>query len=412
MKELVLLALLLSPTCCFAQRYDADVPQDAALKDKLDQSISAFARAISSDPNKPTNYFQKGSAELQRSFFEKQPMEDRSNDPVFQHYRDAAIADFTRVIELQPTNSKAYDQRGLAKEDCVADFQADFEKAIVLDPKNASAYLHRGLNDGSFRPNSIDDFTVAIGIDPNCAAAYFYRAEAKQYVKNFDGTIEDLSKCISLNPQRVMPYQLRAYSEVEKGDLAAAESDWNKLTQLRPDDASMWEQLAAIKSRRNDRDGAISDLNRAIKLNPQRSLYLADRGDVERSQGRFQAALTDYRASLNQSDEYKEVTTIRFDIWECETLLGGRQTADKHLARYLKTLGSPWGDWYLKVGQFLLGQTDEKSLLASAPGDYQVKEAHYYITVKKKTDSAHTPISKFDAGPVLGNTVAERAGRI
>lgn len=384
MKAFVLFAVLLSPWCCFAQRYDAEASQDAVSKDRLDHSISVYTNALSSDPRNPTNYFQRGMAELKRSSFEKQPMEDKSIDPAFQHFRDAAIADFTKTIELQPTNSEAYDQRGLAKEDCFAGFDADFDKAIALDPKNALAYLHRGLNDGCFRPNSIDDFTVAIGIDPNCAAAYFYRAEAKQYVKNFDGTIEDLSKCISLNPQMVMPYQLRAYSEFEKGDLAAAEADYQKLTELRPQEDFWWSELAGMKTRQRDFEGAISALNKAIKLNPRGGGYVTARADIKRERGDYQGALDDYRTALNESLEGYDQVSTRFSIWECEARLGGRSTANKHLSHYVRTLTGPYSDWNVKIGRFLLNESNPQSFLSDATKAGQTDQAQHFIDLRKQ----------------------------
>jgi hypothetical protein len=132
MKAFVLFAVLLFPACCFAQRYDAEVPQDVALKDKLDRSIKAFASAISSDPKNPTNYFKRGVAELQRSFFEEQPMEDASIDPAFQHYRNAAIADFTRVCDLTIDGADGGLKRGntpmMVKECCDGREDRSWEK--------------------------------------------------------------------------------------------------------------------------------------------------------------------------------------------------------------------------------------------------------------------------------------------
>jgi tetratricopeptide (TPR) repeat protein len=60
---------------------------------------------------------------------------------------DHAIADFTRVIELDPKSADAYIGRGLAygeKDDC-DNAVADFTRAIELDPESADAYLFRGM---------------------------------------------------------------------------------------------------------------------------------------------------------------------------------------------------------------------------------------------------------------------------
>ncbi|MFZ1977884.1 MAG: tetratricopeptide repeat protein, partial [Bacteroidota bacterium] len=58
----------------------------------------------------------------------------------------AAIADFTDAISLQPSYAEAYCGRGLAKY-CLSDYQgaiADYTKAINLKPDFAEAYSNRG----------------------------------------------------------------------------------------------------------------------------------------------------------------------------------------------------------------------------------------------------------------------------
>jgi tetratricopeptide (TPR) repeat protein len=60
---------------------------------------------------------------------------------------DKAIADWTKVIELNPKNAEAYYHRGLAWHG-KGDYDkaiVDYTKAIELDPKLADAYYSRGL---------------------------------------------------------------------------------------------------------------------------------------------------------------------------------------------------------------------------------------------------------------------------
>jgi lipoprotein NlpI len=52
------------------------------------------------------------------------------------------------VIELDPTNTKAYINRGVSKHK-LNDYQgaiADFSKVIELDPTNTKAYINRGVS--------------------------------------------------------------------------------------------------------------------------------------------------------------------------------------------------------------------------------------------------------------------------
>ena len=59
-----------------------------------------------------------------------------------------AIADYSKVIELDPNNSDVYVNRGDTK-NSLKDYYgaiADYTKAIELDPDYASAYANRGIN--------------------------------------------------------------------------------------------------------------------------------------------------------------------------------------------------------------------------------------------------------------------------
>src|SRR5215467_10605119 len=59
---------------------------------------------------------------------------------------DGAIADFTKVIELDPRNAGAYYNRGEARfrKDDPNGAIADFTKAIEIDPRYARAFSRRG----------------------------------------------------------------------------------------------------------------------------------------------------------------------------------------------------------------------------------------------------------------------------
>ena len=59
-----------------------------------------------------------------------------------------AILDFSKAIELNPTDAMAYVDRGASK-GYLHDYEgaiADYSKAIELNPKFAGAYFNRGLN--------------------------------------------------------------------------------------------------------------------------------------------------------------------------------------------------------------------------------------------------------------------------
>jgi tetratricopeptide (TPR) repeat protein len=100
---------------------------------------------------------------------------------------DKAIADFTMVIMMKPSESVVYQRRGrlfLKKEEMNLAY-ADFDKAVSLDPSNARNYHYRGMTlvaRGVFEKNrdylvqSVIDFGKAIELDPTDIENYEARA--------------------------------------------------------------------------------------------------------------------------------------------------------------------------------------------------------------------------------------------
>jgi len=87
----------------------------------------------------------------------------------------AALAEFNKAIELDPNNSKAYNNRGIVKNilnDSTGSL-TDFNKAIELEPENVSAYKNRALLKMRHKNYSeaLDDFNKVLQLDPENAIA-------------------------------------------------------------------------------------------------------------------------------------------------------------------------------------------------------------------------------------------------
>ena len=77
---------------------------------------------------------------------------------------------------------------------------ADFNKVLEIDPKSAGAYYYRGIayvNKGQF-DWAIDDFTKALEIDPKSAGAYYNRGTAYYFKKEYDKSWKDIKQAQDL----------------------------------------------------------------------------------------------------------------------------------------------------------------------------------------------------------------------
>lgn len=147
-----------------------------------------------------------------------------------------AIADYTEVLRIDPSDDVACNNRGLARYD-LGDHPgalADFSQAIAINPKNIRAFCNRGLLYGEMgdRLRAIEDYTCAIEINPNDTLAYFYRGLARTRLHNRLGAIADYTTVIRLNPTDASAYFYRGIAYAKAGRRMEALRDLREAAQL------------------------------------------------------------------------------------------------------------------------------------------------------------------------------------
>ena len=102
------------------------------------------------------------------------------------------IEEWTKTIQQDPNNAKAYYDRGCAL--CVDDHDramSDYTEAIRLNPNYAEAYYDRGLLQ-YFNKNyyeALADFESALQLDPD-------NAEAKEKLGKISGRVKQWLPCL------------------------------------------------------------------------------------------------------------------------------------------------------------------------------------------------------------------------
>ena len=111
---------------------------------------------------------------------------------------------------------------------------ADYDKLIELDPDNADAYHERGdfYYGMDEYGKAMADYSRAIELDPGYASAYFNRAYAYGETDEYDKAIADYSKVIELDSTDTHAYYNRALDYLNKGQAAKAISDLEKCIEL------------------------------------------------------------------------------------------------------------------------------------------------------------------------------------
>ena len=144
---------------------------------------------------------------------------------------DDAIADYDRVIAIDPNDASAYNNRGTAKVH-KGDYEgaiSDCDRAITIDPNYAAAYNNRGTAKAhkGDHDSAIDDYDRAIAIDPNNnAALYDNRGVAKLSIGDYDGAIDDCSRAIELEPGEALAYRNRGMIWLRLSEWDNAKADF------------------------------------------------------------------------------------------------------------------------------------------------------------------------------------------
>jgi len=111
----------------------------------------------------------------------------------------------------------------------------DFTKAIEIDPVNAKAYVNRGSVKSFMldHKGAIIDFNSAIQINPNEPMPFFNRGCAKGILKDYKGAISDYTKAIEMNPSWVANlYFNRGLAQIELGQKESGCLDLYKAGEL------------------------------------------------------------------------------------------------------------------------------------------------------------------------------------
>ena len=220
------------------------------IKNDPDRAIQKFTKEIELNPKNIWAYFNRAIA-----YYLK-------NDV------DRTIEDFTRVIELDPAFIEAYRKRGDLYSLKFTRIQVDNERKQSVELNFKPDYT----NEPNLC-QAIEDYSKVIELDPNDTRAYYSRESAYSYKGDYDHAIEDCNKIIELNPKDARAYITRAGNYHIKGDYDYAIEDYDKAIELDPKNADAYSSRGHfyfLKSYRDEDDGypissISSDLDQAIE---------------------------------------------------------------------------------------------------------------------------------------------------
>jgi tetratricopeptide (TPR) repeat protein len=206
---------------------------------------------------------------------------------------DAANADFTRALTLDPNNGPAFCGRG-----DIQTVKNEFNQAVIeyghaidLKPPYAAAYLKRGIaryafsldprldapNTRTMLDSAMVDFAFALDADRKDPLVHLYIANGFNRLHHYPQAIEEYDQVIALQPTSVVAVYNRGIAKKLSGDL----------------------------------DGAIADFDQTLKLNSKAAIALASRGTAKQLKGDFDGAIADFTSAIDLNPKDQSTTTTR-----------------------------------------------------------------------------------------------------
>jgi tetratricopeptide (TPR) repeat protein len=238
-----------------------------------------------------------------------------------------AVEAFSRAIELDPTNIKAYYFRARISEKNQE--MSDYYKILSIEAKTTEDHLVRAwtYKELDQRDAAFQEFGKAIEKardNKEKAYAYFDRGRyyflfrPRAYVEPSDKdipdalelTLQDFSQAIALDPTEPSYFHNRAncYLGIGKHDLAIA--DFTAGIQLDPNNAGLFSGRGQVYERLRKPELAVADLSRAIELEGPDDLFAGldfmMRANLYEELGKLDLAVRDWHTLIKrkQDDAY------------------------------------------------------------------------------------------------------------
>ncbi|HEY4163128.1 MAG TPA: tetratricopeptide repeat protein [Dongiaceae bacterium] len=181
-----------------------------------------------------------------------------------------AVEDLTRVLELDPSDSEAYLDRGLLHQrggryDLAL---GDYTAAIRWSAPYAESHFNRAqtlVALGRYAAG-LADYDRVLVLEPDHLGARINRACLHFEQGRNEAAQRDVENGLGKSPHNAPLLCLRGLLEMGQGRLSAAERSFADAASAEPDFADAWANRATVRYRLGDLEGAWSDIDRALSL--------------------------------------------------------------------------------------------------------------------------------------------------
>jgi protein O-mannosyl-transferase len=272
-------------------------------------SIILWTTVLRYAPDYSDGYFNRANAYMMAEKFKRQTqMQDgkgRSSGAAVEY--QLALRDFSKAIELNPTDGAAYNNRAKVYFS-TGDYQKglkDLNQSIALDPSSSAGYSNRCqvYNALADHAQAIKDCSRAIEIDPQDDFAYLTRGLSLYASGKQAEAMADYDRSIAINPHNSKALFSRGIIYKEKGEFQKALADFNAAIQQNPGYADAYVNRGVVYGEMNALQKAVEDFSRAIRINPKDASAYYNRGAALYRMNQREQAMQDLRQAARLGDK-------------------------------------------------------------------------------------------------------------
>ncbi len=222
------------------------------------------------------------------------------------NYKDA-IVQFTKAIELEPDNEKAYIQRAIAHSRLEEHEKAamDYDRALVFEMKDAELYYFSGMQWHLYGDNTVAllKLSTAIQLKKNFLEAYQARRDVHMVLGQYEEALEDALMCLDMEEDEYAYFHLAQVFE-KLGMYNEADEAYRLSLKENSRVVATHFSYAQLLYQQENYEAAGVEVNQVLQMDPKHLEGILLQSQVLSAQGKYlKASETLSMASVHYSDE-------------------------------------------------------------------------------------------------------------
>jgi len=193
---------------------------------------------------------------------------------------EAALKDYTKAVEMEPTNPELLNSRGKTYFDMAASGKYKAQEKSLIDKaiKDYTEALSKPKITPASKSESLSNRGAAFGMAgmPN-------------------ESIRDISESIKLDSTNKNAYANRSIAYLNTGQYEKALNDYQSYLKYDPNNFNFWYESGMVQRVMKRNEDAIKSLDRALQLNPKLSIAYLERARAKAQAGNKTGAQQDYQ---------------------------------------------------------------------------------------------------------------------